>query len=152
MPVSLDRLRASSEFDRTLFRQVKRQPDFLLVGAWVVEYQYLGSYFALGSLGAAAAELLKLYELRGKWASRKFVSAMKSPVFWCVVAGMLAASGFIAWAINADTKLGPWQVVLSGIGARSLIRAPLQSAHANQASTLGEKTSRDDFVPADLLQ
>jgi len=85
-----------------------------------MEYQFLAEYFVLGTLGAAAAELLKLYELRGKWDEPKLEAALRSPIFWAIVIGMLAASGFIAWAVNAKTALAPWQVVLSGIGARTL--------------------------------
>lgn len=103
----------------------------------MTNYQFLIEYFALGFAGASAAELLKVYELRGKLATAKYRATLRSPLFWLVLLGMLASSGFIAWAVNATTQLAPWQVVLSGIGARSLIRAPIQAQTANRRTHLG---------------
>lgn len=116
-------------------------------------YQHLLEYFVLGFVGAAAAELLKVYELRGKLSSAKYRAALQSPLFWLVVCGMLSASGFIAWAVNATTQLAPWQVVLSGIGARSLIRAPIQAGSANRRTKLGSSAgSEADFLLADMFR
>lgn len=103
-----------------------------------MNYQFLLDYFFLGAAGAACAEMLKLYELRGKLSSKKYQSALRSPLFWIVTLGMLVASGFIAWAVNSLTQLAPWQIVLSGIGARSLIRAPLEARTANPPARLGD--------------
>lgn len=117
----------------------------------IMDYQHFVEYFLVGSAGAAAAELIKLYELRGKWSSVKFKSAVRSPLFWAIVAGMLAASGFIAWSANAASVVAPWQLVLSGVGARALIRAPAELSAANQRMRLGSKDPRNAFKPLDIF-
>lgn len=116
-----------------------------------MEYQYFFEYFVLGASGAAAAELLKLYELRSKWDEPKYSAAIRSPIFWLIVLGMLAASGFIAWAMNATTDLAPWQVVLSGIGARTLIRSPVQASVSRQKMKLGAPREVLAFAARDLF-
>ena len=42
-----------------------------------MDYQHFVPYVVLGRIGAGAAELLTLYELRGKWRSRGFASAIR---------------------------------------------------------------------------
>lgn len=116
-------------------------------------YQYFTEYFILGFAGAASAEALKVYELRGKLSTATYQAALRSPLFWAVIFAMLCASGFIAWAVNAYTELAPWQVVLSGIGARSLIRTPAQAKSANRGAHLGGASGAPDkFVLRDLFK
>jgi len=99
-------------------------------------------YFALGASGALAAELLNLYELRGKLASAKYRHIAGSPLFWAVCAGMLLASGFIAWAVNSAVDAAtPLQVILSGIGARGLARGAAGTTVANAPDKFGESGS-----------
>jgi hypothetical protein len=95
--------------------------------------------FLLGSAGAVAGEVLKLYELRGKLTSAKYRALATSPLFWGVFGGMLAASGFIAWAVNSTAPdPTPLQVILSGIGARGLVRGAAEARTANASPTLGD--------------
>jgi hypothetical protein len=80
-------------------------------------------YVAYGALGAASLELLKLYEYRGKLRADRFRRLIRSGMFWSIVTGMLAASGFIAWAMHADSPDSRiWTVVITGIAARSIVR------------------------------
>lgn len=119
----------------------------------MMNYQFFWDYFFLGAIGAACAEMLKIYELRGKLSSKKYQSALRSPLFWSVTFGMLFASGFIAWAVNSLTQLAPWQIVLSGIGARSLVRAPLEARTANPPARLGASHEAEQkFQIGDLFR
>jgi hypothetical protein len=116
-------------------------------------YENFVEYFLLGCSGAACAEILKVYELRGKLSLKKYQTALRSPVFWAVTFGMLIASGFIAWSVNALSQLAPWQVVLSGIGARALIRAPVEAHTANPKARLGgNSATEDEFSLKDIFR
>ena len=85
-------------------------------------------YLLLGGLGAVAAEVLKLYERKAVLASVRFRKMLKSPIYWVLFVLMVLASGFIAWAAHTGSMVQAWAVVLSGIGASALIRAPPQVA------------------------
>ena len=109
--------------------------------------------FLLGSGGAAASELLKLYELRGKLSTKRYRAMLRSPLWWFVVAGMLMASGFIAWAINAgQPSATPLQIVMTGIAARSIVRGVAESKTANAAQRLGAGAESDDGSLADMFR
>lgn len=85
------------------------------------------NYFLVGALGALAFELLRMYELYGKLNTRKFRALFGSFLYWVTFAGMVAASGFVAWAIYVDGgEPTHWQLILSGIGARSLVSKPIE--------------------------
>src|SRR5947208_3211327 len=94
--------------------------------------------FAIGAAGALAGELLKLYEFRGKLSPARFKRVSRSPVFWTVTIGMLAASGFVAWAVNGMTAATPFQVMLSGIGARGILSGATAATIANTPPKMGE--------------
>ena len=84
-----------------------------------------GEYFVLGLAGAASLELLRLYRKRDELRKEagKFEDLLRSPLNWLIVAGMLVASGFVAWALNTDAGTATtWQVVLSGMAARAIAR------------------------------
>ena len=99
--------------------------------------------FLLGSAGAVAAEVLKLWEYRGSLASKKYQALLHSPQFWTLFFGMIVASGFIAWAVNAPAPTTtPLQVVLTGIGARGIVRGAAEAKTANSEITLGGDPDR----------
>lgn len=105
--------------------------------------------FLVGAGGALAGEVLKLYELRSKLAMPKYRRVARSWLFWGVAAGMVAASGFIAWAVNAhDLMATPFQIMLSGAGARAIIHSATD-AKVNASAHLGADdniTLRDIFA------
>lgn len=99
----------------------------------------------IGAAGAAAFEALKLWELQGKLEARKFRRLMWSFVFWGPFLMMVLASGFFAWAYWAGKTATPWDLVIAGIAARSLIRESIATAfaHAKPEETLGQPTESD---------
>ena len=105
-------------------------------------FEYLPLYGSLGAAGALSLELLKLYEIRGKLAQKRFQALLRSPMWWAVFAGMVLASGFLAWVMHVD---GPpanvGSVVVSGMAARSLARGLVAARVANTGVTLGEERS-----------
>ena len=88
-----------------------------------MDYSNLMEFSALGMAGAFSMEIMKMYQLRSKLTLKKYQKMFKSISFWIVTIGMIIASGFFAWVINA-TSLSPTilQIVISGIGANSIIR------------------------------
>ncbi|KAA3658015.1 MAG: hypothetical protein DWQ04_26395 [Chloroflexi bacterium] len=106
--------------------------------------------FILGFGGAAALELLKLYDYRGKLTKKKYNKLMKSFSFWVVVLGMLVASGFIAWAFHAGSQdLRIWNVVMTGMAARSIVREAVSAQVVNASTKLGDQdsiTAKDIFA------
>jgi cell division septal protein FtsQ len=106
------------------------------------------NFFLLGMAGAASLELLKLYEYRSKLSQKKYRALMRSLTFWALVAGMLLASGFIAWAYHADApNVSRWTVVITGIAARSITREITASRVAAAPTNLGDGPSlRDIFL------
>lgn len=116
-----------------------------------MEFTEFVDYFWVGAASAVAMELLKLYELRGKLHLKKFALLRRSPLFWAVVSGMAAASGFFAWVLNANaTRPTVLQVALSGIAAQSILRKLIETRKANKGSmALGDDdgiTISDSFV------
>ena len=105
-------------------------------------------YFLIGAAGAAAYELLRLYVLMGKLPKRKFVAMIRSPLYTSITLGLIVASGFIAWGINANADPTPWQLIMSGIGARSLVSKPAEIHFAKGGATLGGPAS--DRAPASV--
>lgn len=107
-----------------------------------MNYSDFLSALPLGMAGAAAFELLKLYDMRGRISESKFNKIIRSPMFWSIVAGMLAASGFIAWTINdGNPNASAWQVVISGIAARSFIRETVGATVVNRPLKIGTDTN-----------
>ena len=105
-------------------------------------------FFLLGFGGAAAVEIIRLYEKMGKLESEKFKAILVSKVYWFMTALMAAASGFIAWAIHSGDGIeAAWPVVLTGIGVRTLIAKPfeLAAAHANTELGSNNKLRLKDF-------
>jgi hypothetical protein len=95
--------------------------------------------FIVGAAGAAAFEILKLYEIKHKLASKQHARLLRSGLFWLVVVGMIAASGFVAWAFCAgQPNAFPAKVALMGIAARSLARDGLAAISAKQSIKLGD--------------
>ncbi len=95
-------------------------------------------YFFLGAAGAASLEILKLYEFHARLTQKKFQALVRSPLFWGVIVGMLAASGFIAWALNVDTQgVTVWHVVMTGMAARSIVREIGTSRAAMSSARVG---------------
>lgn len=108
-------------------------------------------FVLLGSLGATSVELLKLYENRGKLPQKKYQALARSQLFWLVTMGMLLSSGFIAWAVHADREgVRIWDIVITGIAARSVVRGAVASKVANSRTNLGVHESpvsvRDIFL------
>ena len=89
---------------------------------------------------APEGELLKAYEFRHKLALKKWKALARSPLFWAVSLGMILASGFIAWAINAHQEsVTAWQLVISGIASRSVIREVMSAKTASAEKTMGDE-------------
>ncbi|KAI9134029.1 hypothetical protein [Acaryochloris sp. CCMEE 5410] len=97
--------------------------------------------FWLGFVGAIVFEIIKLYEMMGKLESKKFRSIMTSKIYWIMIIMMAAASGFIAWGINDGyDNVSTWQVIMSGIGARTLVTKPIELNIAHKNTELGDKS------------
>jgi hypothetical protein len=95
-------------------------------------------FFVYGAAGAASLELLKVYDYRDKFDPGKYYKLLKSGLYWGIVIGMLLASGFIAWAANAEKAgVAIWQVVVTGIAARSIVRELGTVKEATSPTTLG---------------
>ena len=67
-----------------------------MIGHWTVFPEYV----ALGSLGAAALEWIKKYELSNKLEKEKYKAVTKSLKYWGKFVLFVFASGFVAWAMN----------------------------------------------------
>ena len=52
-----------------------------------------GDYFTVGAAGAAALEVVRVYEERGKLSTRKWSAQFRSPAYWIVLFALLVASG-----------------------------------------------------------
>ncbi|QDV48470.1 hypothetical protein [Gimesia fumaroli] len=109
-------------------------------------------YWSVGAAGAAAFEMLKAYELRGKIEHKRYQALIKSVWFWLAFAGMVVASGFFAWAFYSDSPSPPtnWQLVVVGIAARSIGRSAIEAIVANQKQHLGE--GEDDVSIKDAFR
>lgn len=104
-------------------------------------------YFIDGMLGAGSLELLKLYEYRGKLRAENYRRLLQSYIFWSIVAGMLAASGFIAWAVHADsTNPHIWEVVVTSIAARSIVRELSAAKTAATPTKLGPVSQEASII------
>ena len=102
-------------------------------------------YFLLGAAGALSLEILKLYELRARLSLKKYRMLWRSWLFWLVVIGMLASSGFVAWAMFADAEDATvWHVVMTGMAARSIVREIGAARTAARPTTLS--AAEDDRV------
>jgi hypothetical protein len=110
-------------------------------GAASISFDKFWPYFAIGAMGAASLELLKLYEYRGHLGTAKVKKLLASPLFWAVVVGMLGASGFLAWAMYANSNdASILHIAAAGAAVRSLIRQGGGATVANQGKvTLGEQ-------------
>lgn len=106
-------------------------------------------YISLGFGGAIAVEILKLYEKMGTLPGRKFRAILFSKIYWIMIILMAIASGFIAWGINSASEAATvWQVIISGIGARTLVAKPIELNVAHSNVELGDNnkiTLRDIY-------
>jgi len=101
------------------------------------------SHFFVGAGAAAAFECLKLYDLKHKVSHKKYKKLIHSTLFWLVVAGMLAASGFFAWVFYAErADASAAQLAIAGIAARAFIREGLAAATSKQPVKLGSEDNQ----------
>jgi hypothetical protein len=100
-----------------------------------------GLVFALGAAGSLAGEIFKLWAYKGKLTNKKFHQLGSSLLFWGVLVAMVMASGFVAWVVNSGVPATKLQVVLTGIGARGILRG-VAEAGAAQGVSLGEEDER----------
>ena len=102
-------------------------------------------HFLVGSGGACALEALGLYERFGRLNQKRFNRLRKSATFWCIFAGMVFASGFVACALFYEHAEAPMvHVMLAGMGARSTVRSMLAAGVANRQPTGGVSTDTED--------
>ena len=95
-------------------------------------------YGLLGFAGALAVEILRLYELMGKQGEERFKMTLRSGVYWFMTFSMAVASGFFAWAINSEVNSASvWQIVVTGVGARTLLVKPFELRAARAEPKLG---------------
>jgi hypothetical protein len=117
----------------------------------IVGLEHFWAFFLIGAMGGASVELLKLYEYRHTLSARKYMRLWRSPVYWAAILAMITVSGFTAWAVNASSSgVNPWQLVLTGIAARTLIREVASAKVASSPTTLGE-AGEDDLSLSDLF-
>jgi hypothetical protein len=108
-------------------------------------------HFILGAGGAAAFEALKLWDLHGKLGEERFLRLLRSFSLWIPLVLMLAASGFLTWAFyDGDAKAKTWNLVVTGIAIRTLVREVASAGFANSKRMLGgakpgEPSVRDFF-------
>ena len=101
------------------------------------------SFFLVGAGGAVSVELLKFWEYRGKLDRRKFDRLIRSPMFWSAVAGFIASSGFLTWALFAEqASVRAAELVVTGAGCRSIIRELLAAKVASTPPVLGEEPDK----------
>lgn len=97
-------------------------------------------HFLLGFGGAIAVEIMKLYEMMGNTEAQKFKKIISSLIYWIMMLLMAVASGFIAWGINDGVETATvWQVIISGVGARTLVTKPIELNIAHKNTELGNK-------------
>ncbi len=97
-------------------------------------------YLMLGFCGAMAVEILKLYEMMGNIEASKFKAILLSRIYWLMTFLMAIASGFIAWGINSNVESATiWQVIISGVGARTLVTKPIELKVAHSNTELGSE-------------
>lgn len=107
-----------------------------------------GYAFLIGAAGAASAEVLKAYEIKGKLTTQKYKRMMRSFVFWSVVIGMIAAAGFITWAVNAKIPASELQLLATGICCRSIVREFFSAGASRRRLQLG---ANDNKVVSDMF-
>ena len=96
-------------------------------------------YGLLGFGGALSVEIFRLYEMMGKQEAEKFKMIIRSGIYWLMTFSMAVACGFVAWAINTGVdSASVWQVVISGVGARTLMAKPFELGAAHSEPKLGE--------------
>jgi hypothetical protein len=101
-------------------------------------------HFAIGSAGAAAFEALKVWELTGRLTETRFRRMLTSLKNWCLLVSMLAASGFLAWALYAGKPdVTPWNLAMSGIVIRTTVRELMSAAAAHSMPKLGDDPFQD---------
>lgn len=107
------------------------------------------TFFLVGACAAAALELLKFYEYRGKLSERKFKQILKSPLFWTSTLGLLFASGYFSWVLNAHkSEVRAVDLAVAGVGCRSIIRGLIAARVANKPLKLGRQS--DELEIKDL--
>lgn len=109
--------------------------------------------FAVGAAGAMAGEVFRLHDLYERVPARRFRALISSHLYWAFAAAFVLSSGFIAWAINTGLDATMWQVVIAGLGARTIWAKSAQIA-VSRGPSLGAKVTADDqerITVADVL-
>jgi hypothetical protein len=88
-----------------------------------VDMGILIHHFLIGSAAAASFELLRLWDARQTLTSKKYALLIRSPLFWAVALGMVAASGFFSWVFYVDRPdTTAAELAVAAVAARSLVR------------------------------
>jgi hypothetical protein len=97
------------------------------------------NFFGLGLCGALALEALKFVEYSGKLTESRFKKALGSLKFWCTIGALCVSAGFVSWAFFAGiAHVSAWQLVVTGAGARSLLRDAVAARIATKGPALGD--------------
>ncbi len=120
-----------------------------------MDFSVLPQYFAVGGLGAASLEVVRLYESYGKLSEKKFKKQFSSKVYWILTILLVAVSGIVAWVFfeSRVSSVSAWELFSTGVASRSIIRGILAGKMANHR-TLGAKSNshiEDNLTLKDLV-
>lgn len=98
--------------------------------------------FLLGACGGFSLEIVKLYHRYGQDKIEDFNNYVKSWAYVILAISLIFISGFIAAVINSQGSASQFQVVITGIAARSIIREAASAGIANKGPSLGGQQAK----------
>lgn len=105
-------------------------------------------------VGGVVLELIHWHELRERTGQAKYQKLIRSVSYWLITAAMVAGGALVAlyWAVSKDEAPSPFELLIAGAAAPSLVKNAIASLLAKEKTELGEEdkqkvTPRTYFVP-----
>jgi hypothetical protein len=99
-------------------------------------------HFGIAAAAAFFLEVFKAYTLIHNLSSKRWQRLKRSPSFWCLLLGMICASGFFGWVFYAESpNATAAELAMSGASLRSLVRESFSALAATKPVTLGADTA-----------
>lgn len=105
-------------------------------------------------VGGVILELLHWYELRERTHLVKYKELLRSVPYWAITAAMVVGGALVAlyWAVSKDDAPSPFELLIAGAAAPSLVKNAISSFLAKETTELGEGddqkvSARTYFLP-----
>lgn len=104
-------------------------------------------------VGGLALEATRWFRLRERLNTAKYQRLLKSWLYWVVTIAMVAFGALVAfyWAVSKEEIPTPFELLIAGAAAPSLLTNAVSTFLSKESTTLGQDDARNEVTFRDLF-